>query len=256
MKKRHWILALVMAVVLLADMNVAAEEMLGSNRRFRINNPDGIKYEFARDYITSLNYLKENNERFEDVAILAFSEDKEIDRIAALRDDLIRNNLNLRIARNYLSKYLRQADNGLILKASDMFTNFCDRLIDLNNEEKLLLEDLYYTQLKDEMDGFDVDGFTRSQRRIGQARKTTLKELLETTILVSKILISPQENYAGQFDRLGITQEERYKLLYKIDEFEDDRFKGELRPGLTFLEGSVVTLREILEDYDYTALDG
>lgn len=256
MKKFSVVLSILIATLVLTDVSLSAQEMLGSNRRFQQNNPDGLKYEFTRDYITSLNYLKENNERFEDVAILAFSEDKEINRIAALRDDLIRNNLNLRIARNYLSKYLRQADNGLILKASDMFTDFCDQLIDHNNQEKLLLEELYYTQLKDEMDGFDVNGFTRDQRRIGLARKEALKKLLETSILVSKILISPQENYAGEYDRLGITQEERYKLLYKIDEFEDERFKGELRPGLTFLEGSVVTLREILEDYDYTALDG
>lgn len=255
-KKQVLVASLMICGLLAGSMEVDADQILGNTKKFVQTNPDVMKYEFTRDFLTSLNYLRENDERFEDIAILAFTEEKDIKGVALLRDDLIRNNLNLRIARNYLKKYLEQRENGLMIKVADMFTEMCNQMIDYNNQEKKLLEELYYVQLKDEMDSFNMDRFTQRQNRIAQSRKKVLKKLLQTSMVASKVLISNQENYYGEFDKLGITQEQRYKLLYRIDEFETDAYKGELRAGQTFLEGSIVTIREMLENYDYETIDG
>ena len=254
---RQSFIAMVILMALFTSVSsVSAQQMLGSSRKFKRTNPDIKKYEFVRDYISSLSYLKVNEDESKEINELAATETKEIDRIALLRDNLIRNNVNLRIARNYLKKHNKQKENGLILKVVDTFSKMCDDLIALNNQERNLLENLYYTQLKDEMDSFDRSAYERNQERIAAQRKTTSKKLLESSLFVTKVLISPQENYYGEFDRLGITQEERYRLLYKIDEFAEDGFKGELRAGQTFLQGSVVAIREILEDYDFETIDG
>ena len=232
-----------------------AAEMLGSNRKFRTYNPDWKKYEFTRDYITSLGYLKKNYDR-EGAFSFQESEPNILNSIARMRDELIQENVNLRVARNYLKRYRNQTRNGLMLKVSDMFTNVCNELIELNSEQRLLLEEMHSRQRNGELDEAVAATFEKRQLSINRVRRESLKKLLRSSILVTKVLVSPHENYYGEFDRLGITQEQRYKLLNKVKSFDEAAYSGELRSGQSFLEGSVVAIREILEDYDYDSLDG
>lgn len=232
-----------------------ASEMLGSNRNFRKHNPDWKKYEFTRDYLTSLGYLKKNYDR-QDHIDLNGSELDILNRIARMRDALIQENVNLRVARNYLKRYKNQATNGLMLKVTDMFTLVCDDLIQLNSRQRILLEEMHGLQRKGGLDQATAKTFEDRQQEINNARRDALKTLLKSSILVTKILVSPTENYYGEFDRLGVTQEQRYKLLDKIRHFDEASYQGELRSGQSFLEGSVVTIREILEDHNFESLDG
>lgn len=236
-------------------LSFSAEEMLGNSRKFKEQNPDWNKYEFARDYLTSLEYLKSNSDRYEEMRTFAAKQERE-KRLILLRDEMIQNNVNLRVARNYLKKYRTQVNNGLMLKVSDIFTKVCDELIGLNNQERKLLEDMYSSQAKGKLDQVMMEAFENDQRKIYAAKKESLKNLLQASILVAKVLVSNKENYYGEFDRLGITQEQRYKLLDKINQFNEDQYKGDLRMGQSFLEGSVVAIREVLEDYNYETNDG
>lgn len=245
---------LLLCVSLLSGSAVASE-MLGSSRQFRKHNPDWRKYEFTRDYLTSLGYLKKNYDR-QDQIELSGSEVDILNRIARMRDELIQENVNLRVARNYLKRYKNQARNGLMLKVSDMFTVVCNELIDLNSEQRILLEEMHAMQRKGDLIEVSAVAFEKRQVQINLSRRDALKKLLRSSILVTKILVSPAENYYGEFDRLGITQEQRYKLLDKIRHFDEAAYQGDLRSGQSFLEGSVVTIREILEDYNFESLDG
>lgn len=233
----------------------ACAEMLGSDRSFRKHNPDWKKYEFTRDYLTSLGYIKKNYDADDGIDFGGAQPDV-LNRIARMRDELIHENVNLRVARNYLKRYTNQARNGLMLKVSDLFSKVCDELIELNSGQRAMLEEMHALQRRGAMDAAAIADFEKRQVRINTERREALKELLRASILVTKILISPTENYYGEFDRLGITQEQRYKLLDKIRHFDEASYQGELRSGQSFLEGSVVTIREILENYNYETLDG
>ncbi len=239
----------------LLGVSTASAEMLGNSRKFRKYNPDWKKYEFTRDYLTSLEYIRKNYDR-QDSIDLSGAQPDVLNRIARMRDELIHENVNLRVARNYLKRYKNQARNGLMLKVADLFTHVCDDLIDLNSGQRALLEEMHALQRRGEMDSAAAARFEERQLAINYERRDALKELLRASILVTKILVSPTENYYGEFDRLGITQEQRYKLLDKVREFDEASYQGELRSGQSFLEGSVVTIREILEDYNYETLDG
>lgn len=247
------LLLLCICVVMVAS--AASAEMLGNDRKFRQYNPDWKKYEFTRDYLTSLGYIKKNYDR-QDMIDLTSDDPDVLNRIARMRDELIHENVNLRVARNYLKRYKNQARNGLMLKVSDLFAAVCDELIILNSGQRNLLEEMHALQRRGEMDGEAALGLEERQKRINRDRREALKRLLRASILVTKILVSPDQNYYGEFDRLGITQEQRYKLLDKIRNFDEDSYHGELRSGQSFLEGSVVTIREILEDYNYETIDG
>lgn len=255
MALRHWQRIGIMVLGIAVLGSSASAEMLGNNRKFRQNNPDWKKYEFTRDYLTSLGYLKKNYDR-EDGIDLSGSEPSILNRIAQMRDELIQENVNLRVARNYLKRYKNQARNGLMLKVTDLFTDVCDDLIELNSQQRTMLEEMHAMQRRGAMDDTAAALFEQRQAKISRERREALKELLRASILVTKILVSPDENYYGEFDRLGITQEQRYKLLDKIRRFNEASYQGELRSGQSFLEGSVVTIREILEDYNYETLDG
>ncbi|MGE0267638.1 MAG: hypothetical protein AB7S78_04185 [Candidatus Omnitrophota bacterium] len=249
------VVLMVLFPVCLQTPSVNAEQMLGNKRKFKEQNPDWKKYEFTRDYLTSLEYLKKNAERYEKIRTSS-SEHKDEQRITVLRDELIQSNVNLRVARNYLKKYHNQTNNGLMLKVSDIFMKVCDTMIELNNQERALLEEMHSFQVKGSLEQFNLDLFESNQRKIYESRKESLRELLTASLLVGKVLVSNQENYYGEFDRLGITQEQRYKLLNKLKRFNQESYKGDLRIGLSFVEGSVVAIREVLENYNYETNDG
>ncbi|MCA9394656.1 MAG: hypothetical protein KC900_10660 [Candidatus Omnitrophica bacterium] len=255
MVMKYWKQVSAVVVVLVMCCSTASAEMLGSNRNFRKYNPDWKKYEFTRDYLTSLGYIKKNYDA-DDVIDFAGTEPDILNRIALMRDELIHENVNLRVARNYLKRYTNQAQNGLMLKVSDQFTKVCDELIQLNSGQRTMLEEMHTVQRRGAMDAAAIADFEQRQSRINGERREALKGLLRASILVTKILVSPTENYYGEFDRLGITQEQRFKLLEKIRHFDEASYQGELRSGQSFLEGSVVTIREILENYNYETIDG
>ena len=248
---------LVLACFIVVSLPAAAlsQTDIRDPRLFKKFNPDGGKYKFVRDYLESLRYLAQNAEN--DAAVNEKLQDKgKSDQVKALTNNLIQNNFNLRIARNYLNHHNKDKKNGLILLATDQFKQVCDRLIDLNNKERALLEDYSRALKEGKGETFDLKQLAQNREAIQVQRKEAGQFLLETSVLVGKILVSNKQNYFGEFDTLGITQEERYALLRKLDEFKGKAFEGKARAGQTFLEASISTIRQILENYRYAALDG
>ena len=223
-------------------------------------NPDGQKYAFVKDYLTSLSYLNINGKRKDkEAGIIQSVNLKEKDRIQKLKDNLIQDNINFRVARNTIKRYVSpKTENGLILKAAELFVKVCDEQIDFNQQERDLLSKVSIPKDEDETTNpLDDRVFSESQQKLAALRKDSLMQLFETSSLATKILISDKTDNYGNFNRLGITQQQRRNLLNKIDDFPGDGFKGELREGQTFLEGSVSIIRKILDDYyTWDTLDG
>jgi hypothetical protein len=231
-----------------------ATDSFDSNDKFSQFNPDGKKYEFVKTYLSSLSYLKLNADRA--AKTLDFSE-AAMDEMALGRDiikNIEQDSANLRVARNLLKKYAA-SDNRMIVKVVDLFVLMCEEQVQHNAVEQKLYLDLYDAKKKGRWHLFDKEKFARELKALVYHKKESSQKLLEASLLVSKILISSQADEYGEFIALGITAKERAKLLDKIKEFEGKGYKGKLRGGQTFLEGSVASIREVLEDESWDFLD-
>ncbi|MBF0523034.1 MAG: hypothetical protein HQL24_08280 [Candidatus Omnitrophica bacterium] len=217
--------------------------------QFKLNNPDGNKYEFVKAYLNSLSQLKTNAKQKERAIIISQENFSDPETIRTVTHNLAVDNVNLRVARNYLQKFLTP-DNGLILKASDLFIKSCNEQIGQNNLENGLLLKLSKLLSRGKMDkGFQLAFFKKVQE-ISLERKESNKKILQASLLVGKVLISSSPDSKGDFVYLGLTKEEKNKLLSKLDRFYESEYQGELREGQTFLAGSVIAIRQVLEDKD------
>ena len=248
------ILPMMVFVFLLNIPSVVGDLLYTDSEKFREHNPDVGKYDFVKDYLNSLSYLKTNEKRDREVTAKSSGALEKIENVQALIDNLIMDNANLRVARNYLKKY-KGSPNGLVLKVTDLFIKACEDQIEFNNQERGLFESLRQFLDKDDFKNFDKDKFLEDQKSLSDDKREALKGLLEASLLVNKILISENPDEFGEYVNLGITQKERQKLLKKIHEFDGGDYQGELREGQTFLQGSVSVIREILEDKNLAAFD-
>jgi hypothetical protein len=218
--------------------------------RYKKYNPDGQKYRFVRSYINSLTYIHQNYQRNQDISTLNFEYLSNPSNVVKLRDDIVMNNINLRVARNFVKKY-KDSQNGLILKVADLYTQFCDDLIALNNEEKEFYHSLYKKERSEHQQYWDKEEIVNWQQYINQERKDIMMGLLESAMLVSKVLISDKTDGYGELSYLGISRNQRNSLLLLLNNFEGDQFQGELREGQSFLGGSITILRDVLESDNY-----
>ena len=63
-------------------------------------NPDGKKYDFVKDYIFSLSYLRTNEERSKKVSSLSFNDLDDVQKGRELISGFVQDNANIRVAKN------------------------------------------------------------------------------------------------------------------------------------------------------------
>lgn len=224
-----------------------AADIYTDANKFIANNPDGKKYDFVKNYLCALSYLNENIIRDSKTPPFSLDNFEDLKTTKAQIDNYTLSNINLRISKNYLRKFKTPA-NGLMLKVADLFTRFCDEQIELNNQERTLLQQLYDLKKNNAKEQFKKDDFIKKFENFENQRRKSLEGLLESSLLVTKVLISDKKNKFGELVNLGISERERKKLLRKLDDFKGEEFKGAIREGQTFLAGSISAIREILED--------
>ncbi len=255
MKSQQLICLFIFVSILISPMARAQEIRIDNPEEFKRFNPDGQKYAFVKDYIQSLKYLHDIEERLDKMDPTTFNILDGEDKFNELKNILNKDNINLRIARNIMRKY-QTSENRLILKVVNIFMNLCDEQVAFNQKEKVLVDDLlsasragsmklYYQNVK----------FQDGQNALANQRKDSLGKLLESSLLVAKVLVSNTTDEHGKFIKLGITKEERKKLLSNIADFKGKEFKGQLRQGQSFLGGGIVTIRNLLEDKTWKSLD-
>ena len=241
-------------IVLCSSVNVLNAEYYGDVAQFVAANPDGNKYDFVKTYIMSLTYIKSNEERELDEIILDADTIENMESIGSLMDGLTLDSVNWRVARNLLKRYY-DPSNGLMLKVTDLFQKMSEEQIDLNSKERFLLGELNEAQISGKMNSFDAHKFFKENSEITVQRKESFKKLLESALLVTKVLISSQENEYGELEALGINDRQRDRLIYRLDEFYGDEYEGPAREGQSFLQASISELKEFLADYSWKTLD-
>jgi hypothetical protein len=210
---------------------------------FQKNNPDVRKYEFARSYITALGYLKAIDDRW----------NKKVKVIRASVNDLAEDNADLRIFKNYLVKY-QDSPNGLIRKITNTVVTATGREIAVNDDEKTLWEEWYDLNKAGHATRPKEVDFVKAQHALALRRKEADKDIVQTSVLLTKVLMS-DKNADSHGRRLAITSQQRQKLLDKLDSFGRDTLDWGLKPGQRTLEASIAAIREVLEDSIWISID-
>lgn len=220
---------------------------------FAKNNPDVQKYEYARSFIASLNYIKAVHERWKKSSpAKELKGSKDVTVMRGFLAYIIKDNADMRIAKNYLSDYL-QSRNALIRKSADMFILGCNTVIAINNKEKEIWDQ--WNAIK--ANGFGTrkneTAFLNTQEQLAVKRKVAFNQMITASVLVTKILRS-EKNKDEHGMLLAINADQRKRLIKALDEVGRANLDWGLKPGQTFQEASVAVIREILEDPIYQSL--
>ena len=217
------------------------------------NNPDIQKYEYARSFISSLNYIKAVYERWHRSSPTKdFKGVKDVTLMRGFLSYLIKDNSDLRIAKNYLKTYL-ESKNALIRKSADMFILGCNTVIAINDKEKQIWDQ--WNAIKGSGLGTrkNETAFLNAQVELALKRKEAFKNIIGSSVLLTKVLRSVQ-NKDEKGVLLAINAVQRKKLLKSLDEVGKTNLDWGLKAGQTFQEASVAVIREILEDPIYKSM--
>jgi len=245
MSRRLLILFVIYAVVIVRPACAADE--------FSKNNPDIYKYEFARSYITALSYMREIYDRWnKNAPKKLFASDKP-KMIRATIEDLAYDNSDLRVIKNYLLKYLT-SPNRLMRKVADIVVVSTSREIAINDDEKTLWEKWFDLNAAGQASRPKEIDFVKTQYAMELRRKEFDKEIVQASVLMTKVLIS-DKNKNGKGHLLAVNSQQRQKLLDKLDSFGGDNLDWGLKSGQRTLESSISVIREVLEDSIWISID-
>lgn len=220
---------------------------------FAKNNPDVGKYEYARSFIASLTYIKEVRERWhKSTPVKDFKGADDVTLMRGFLSYIIKDNADLRIAKNYLVPYLNSS-NALIKKSADTFILGCNTIIAINDKEKQIWDQWNAIKANNLGNRKNETAFLNAQEELALKRKEASKKIIQASILLSKILRSEKnDNEKGKL--LAITDAQRKKLNKSLDQLEKENLDWGLKPGQTFQQASVAVIREILEDPIYKTI--
>lgn len=212
-----------------------------------------MKYDFARSYISGFQYLDNMGERQHQADAMK-TKGSELSFIQWNLDRLAKDNMDIRIAKNYLEKYF-SVPNALMRKVIDTYSYSCDQLVGLNIKERALWNQMHQSKKKGSATEEEEKEFLRGQQELADLRKESMRGILESSALLSKVLISENVKENQVKKRLALTSKERDKLVHKLDAFAGENLDWGMKPGQTYVQGSVATIREVLEDPTFLSAD-
>jgi hypothetical protein len=244
------VLSAVLAVCLAASPCFSA----GVPADFKKTNPDSsAKYSFARSYISALGHIQSNYKMWREAPPKNKFTGGDIQLMRGYVSYLTKDDANLRIAKNYLSKYL-ESSNVLIRATADSFTGACMTLLAINKKEKEIWDQWFAVRSNNLGTITNEKAFIKAQGELETKRKEAYKEIITSTIMLTKVLKS-EKNKDDQGKLLAITAKEREKLLENLDEYGKETLDWGIKPGQNYMQASIATIREILEDTVYIPLD-
>jgi len=240
-------------LLVLAFYGAMAPSFCLAGDEFSKYNPDIMKYEFARSYITALGYMKDIHDRWAKNTPKEHSTPQKLKMIQVTINDLAWDNSDLFIIKNYMRKYL-VSPNMLMRKVADMMVVATARDILINHEEKALWQKWYDLNAAGQATSPKEKEFLKSQYLLELQRKEANKDMIKASIMMTRVLMS-EKNKNGKGHLLAITAQQRQKLLDKLDSFGSDTLHWGLDSGQNTEEGSVAVIREVLEDSLCTTID-
>ncbi|MBI4309202.1 MAG: hypothetical protein HY591_02610 [Candidatus Omnitrophica bacterium] len=218
---------------------------------FQRHNPDIAKYAFARSYIEALNYVNNINLRWKKASPKELYAGDDVKVMRGYVSYLIKDNMDLRIARNFLTKYLH-SENLLVRKTADTFIAACLTHIAINDKEKQVWDQWYAVKSNHLDTPANEKAFLKTQRDLTLKRKETGKKMIEASVLLANVLKSGR-NTDEKGHLLAVTSKQREYLLGRLDEFGKDSLEWGLKAGQDHMQASIAVIREVLEDTVYYA---
>lgn len=240
------ILTILIVFSLLIYPSIVPADFYSEAEKMKEFNPDGKKYEFVRDYLTSLSYIYANFKQT-NTSDLVGNYKSDRNKGAALLSGMVQENANLRVAKNYMDKYLRSS-NGLMMKTADLYIKLCDQLINLNQKERNLYQSLFEAQSSGKIEAFEENAFNTEREALAAERNVSVKGFIETSYYTQKILVSSKPDRFGELVDLGLTKNQRVKLIAKIEELFPGLQKEIKGTGVSTIDASVMVVKERLVD--------
>ncbi|MEI8011659.1 MAG: hypothetical protein WCI27_04155 [Candidatus Omnitrophota bacterium] len=242
---RRWVIFLVSAVCLCVPLTASAQS-------FRANNPDGDKFVFARSFITGLGYYGKLDTRLKAEAKAGNSYVHDVKVIKELVKARTLDNTELRVAKNYLVKYL-DSGNMLIRKVAYNAIAAYEQHIIVSSKERRLWQSYQRFRETGLPKDFNMEEFARGMMSLSEERKAAAIAVLEAVVMFKTVLLSAERCADEKCRELALTEVEREKLLKKLDVFSDGNTDWGVRKGQRTFEAAVAAIREILEDTLYAS---
>ena len=133
-------------------------------------------------------------------------------------------------------------------KSLDVFISTCDRLIDVNRQERQLWQ-VFYKARKEKKENITEEekAFIVKQKILNSQRQEISKSFVEASLLMTYVMQS-ENVYLDKPYQLVLSGDERQKLVKKLDEFAKDNIDWGIKSGQSAIQASVAAIREILED--------
>ena len=217
---------------------------------FKRYNLDIDKYAFTKNFIVSVSYYKRVSDRLKAEIDYQSRKGANVKLILKYIEDRTLDNTELRIARNYLTKYESSA-NGLIRKAAGQAIAAYDTVLSLSMRERELWLALHRFKSTGQPADFNENQFNQKHVDIIIEKKEADKQLLSASLLFRVILLDARMCESEACKTLMLTKDERYKLTKYLDSFARDNMEWGLKAGQSPVDGCVSAIREVLEDQVY-----
>ncbi len=237
---RRWVTVLLCALCLAIPLTASAQS-------FRENNPDGEKYVFARSFIAGLGYYGKLDMRLKAEERAGNSYMRNIKVVKALVEARTLDNTELRVAKNYLVKYL-DSRNLLIRKVAYNTIGAYQQHIIVSSSERRLWQSYQRFLEKGVPRKFDRESFARQMATLSEGRKAAAIAVLAAVVMFKAVLLSAQRCADEACHELALTAAEREKLVRKLDGFAGNNTDWGIKEGQATFEAAVAAIREILED--------
>jgi hypothetical protein len=239
-------------IAAVAAFFLISTSVLAQEGSFKNSNPDIDKYSFAKSFIAGLSYYARVAERQTKEEGTVIDGQKEAEVIRNYIDNRTLDNSELRIAKSYLVKYF-ESPNGLIRSVAMDTVAVYDRLLAMSVRERDLWKIFERYKSTGKPSDFNEEEFSRQQIALAREKKEVAKELVRQAVLSTKAMLSAERCESEGCQDLALTQDERDKLVKKLDSFVKTNMDWGMKPGQSTIEACVASIREVLEDSVYAS---
>jgi len=203
------------------------------------------EFEFARDYLESLQCLKIIAARDKEANLKIDQYESEVEMIVGCMKNLRLANTDLQMAKSYIEKY-KNSENEIIREATSTILAVYNQKIEINNEGLKFYEQLYSPEMMNKPELLDQGKIMSEASKLAADKENTDRLLLYTSVMVTHTLVSQIPDKDGLMSYLAITSKEREGLIKQIDGVFGKEVEEGMKAGQTYLDACGGTIREVL----------
>ncbi len=242
--------SLLMALFLIIPSQVLADGVIDDLQK---RNPDIDKYEFTKAYIDSLGDVGNALSRFKTED--AYSQDFVQSTIEMMQDTKISTN-DYKRAASKIKDYTVSKNETIALMAKAIIKVY-ENHVKLNDESVILLEEIYSPNNLNNPSKVDLGKLMSRQADLGAQHNEIMRFLMQTSIFITQMLVSPRTDSNGKISTMGITSTQRTDLLKELEINFGEKVKKGFNKDIkemNYFESSGAILYEFLANSEFKTL--